>query len=379
MKVLIVQKMGGISGSEYYFMKLLPGLRKYGIDAQFACVQHPANAAKNAPFFAHFEKENVPCHVFTSNSSFSLAILFWLKNLIKEKEFKILHTNLLHADIWGAAIKGFLYKGFKLISTKHGYGKGTQKVFTSDAVVNKDAFYYGSKFVARYLDAAIVVSNWLYKRLITARLIDPASSKVIHLGFDFDEVKETSATGTLRFASRQAIIVGRLIPYKQHKLLLDAWAKVVRGLPDSALVIVGSGLLENELKEYAEGLNISKQVYFEGFRTNVHNYLADSDVSVISSSAEGFGIVILEAWLHHLPVVAFDVPAPNELIDNGKNGLLVEPYSVAKLAEALLALLSDVGYSKSLGSHGYNTLRSRNNFDSMASATIQLYRQVLQS
>ena len=78
----------------------------------------------------------------------------------------------------------------------------------------------------------------------------------------------------------------------------------------------------------AQNLNITSHIRWEGFKSNIHDYIRDSDLMVLPSSAEGFGLVILEAWQHLKPVIAFDVPAPNEIISDKVNGRLVTAFDI---------------------------------------------------
>ena len=366
--------MGGISGSEYYYMKLLPALRRKGIDAIFASVQHPDNANRNEPLYSHFKAENVPYFVLDSSSSLNFKILDWIAKIIKTENIDILHTNLIHADLWGALTKIRFGKKVTFVSTKHGYGKGSQDVFTAQSVLAKDSFFFISRFVARYLDGAAVVSKWLYNRLVSNKMLKPTIASVVQLGFDFNEVKITQDT-SLRFSSEQAIIVGRLIPYKQHLLAFEAWKKVVIVFPNAVLVIVGDGSYSQVLKKKVTELSLDNNIRFEGFKTNVHDYLANSDISITPSSAEGFGIVILEAWYHNLAAVAFDVPAPNEIITKGKNGILIKPYDIDELATKLVALFTNKALLKNLGDAGKLSLKNNFNEDLMVDKTILMYRK----
>ena len=105
-------------------------------------------------------------------------------------------------------------------------------------------------------------------------------------------------------------------------------------MPDARLAILGSGPLEAETRRLAAELGLEDAVTLPG-RTDIRDWLERADVFVHTSRWEGFGIVLLEAMLAGLPVVATRVSAVPEVVADGETGLLVEPGDDAGLAEAL--------------------------------------------
>ena len=116
--------------------------------------------------------------------------------------------------------------------------------------------------------------------------------------------------------------------------MLRAFARVRATLPDARLAILGSGPLEAETRRLAAELGLEDAVTLPG-RTDIRDWLERADVFVHSSRWEGFGIVLLEAMLAGLPVVATRVSAVPEVVADGETGLLVEPGDDTGLAEAL--------------------------------------------
>ena len=123
----------------------------------------------------------------------------------------------------------------------------------------------------------------------------------------------------------------------------------------------------------AKSLGIQDNVVFVGFKTNVHDYLRDSDVMILPSVVEGFGLVILEALCNRKPVVAFDVPAMNEILKHGSTGLLAPPFEKAALRAAILRLLDDPALAKRIGEQGYAAFRSRYSIEVMTERTLSVY------
>ena len=135
----------------------------------------------------------------------------------------------------------------------------------------------------------------------------------------------------------------RLARWKGHKVLLDALAL----MPTVHAVVAGTPLFESkayaaELQQYAADLGVSERVHFVGHLQEVHSLMREVDIVVHASTApEPFGRVIVEAMHLAKPVVASETGGVSEIITHGETGVLVPPGNVARLANAIVALLND--------------------------------------
>jgi glycosyltransferase involved in cell wall biosynthesis len=140
---------------------------------------------------------------------------------------------------------------------------------------------------------------------------------------------------TSRAAAAKVVTVARLEPQKRHDLLLDAIALLLPDRPVQ-LTIVGSGALEETLRERAHDLGIADVLTFTGFVSDPACYTASADVFVLPTDHEGFGNVLVEALACGVPVVVSDVPyGPRFILGSTRIGRLVAPGSAATLAEGL--------------------------------------------
>ena len=143
--------------------------------------------------------------------------------------------------------------------------------------------------------------------------------------------------------SKTVISVGRLTFQKGFDLLVEAWG----GLPDGLrkewkLLIIGDGEDKPLLEKKIADLGIGDSVELVGATKAVFAYFEKASVYCLSSRFEGLPMVLLEALAFHLPIVAFDCDTgPEELIENGQNGILVEAGNVNQMAQSLTALLED--------------------------------------
>jgi glycosyltransferase involved in cell wall biosynthesis len=139
----------------------------------------------------------------------------------------------------------------------------------------------------------------------------------------------------------RVLAAGRLTEQKGFDLLLDAWATI----PDDMrtgweLRIVGEGEDRPLLQEKIEKLGLGSEVQLEGHSDNMADEFSESDLFVLSSRFEGFGLVVVEALSFGLPVISFNcVAGPGEILTHNFNGKLVPPENVDSLAEALAELM----------------------------------------
>lgn len=139
---------------------------------------------------------------------------------------------------------------------------------------------------------------------------------------------------------RRILGVGRLVSQKGFDLLIEAFALLSEECPDWTLSLVGDGPERQNLEMLAQKLGVAERVYFHGAQSSVGKFYESASIFVLSSRFEGFGLVIIEAQAHGVPVVAFDCPrGPSEIIRHGYNGLLVEPEDVKELAAAIKKLI----------------------------------------
>lgn len=156
--------------------------------------------------------------------------------------------------------------------------------------------------------------------------------------------------------------VGRLEAQKNHKLLLEAFARFHKQFPEYELHIFGKGKLEQELKQLTAALEIDRQVFFEGFCTDVLEKIRTYSMYVLSSDYEGISNSLMEAMALGLPCISTDCPIGGSAlcIENGQNGLLVSTGNMEELYDAMKKLAEDAALAEQLGK---NAAGVRQRFD----------------
>ena len=363
MKVLHLHKLMGVSGSEGHLLALLPALRERGIDARFLGLDVPGSDAPR--FYDALDELGVPHRSVRCGPDVSPRLARDVIRAVRAERPDLVHTHLVHADVYGAVAARAL--GIPLVSTRH-----------NDDRYLLGPFRYVDRAFARPTRRLIAISDAV-RRFLERAGHDPAKLVTVHYGLDelpSAQSDPTPAAGGVDAEAPLALAVGRLIAQKDHATLLRAFARVRAEVPEARLAILGAGPLEAETRRLVAELDLGDAVLLPG-RTDIRDWLERADVFVHTSRWEGFGIVLLEAMLAGLPVVATRVSAVPEVVADGDTGVLLEPGDVDGLAAALQALLADRERARALGDAGKRRAREQFSVARMAERTQAVYDEVL--
>lgn len=243
----------------------------------------------------------------------------------------LVHAHLPRAELIAALAKG----NHSLLVTRH----NAEKFFPSAPILLSSAL---SRYVIGRSKAVIAISQAVSKFLYDYReLPDGISPLVVHYGYrqNSEHSKGRDLRERLQIPPNAKVIgtVARLTPQKDIPTLLRAFSLVKSDI-DLRLLIVGDGPLRVELIQMAVELGIQKRVVWAGRTENVFGHLCLMHVFVLTSTYEGFGLVLLEALEAKLPVVASNISAIPEVLGDDYPGL-VEPGDSGEFAKKILGFL----------------------------------------
>ena len=359
MKVLHIHKFTGIRGSERHLLTLLPALRERGIDARFLGLDVPGSDA--ARFYAELDAAGVPSDHVRCTTDLSPRMAADVVKVVRRGRPDLLHTHLVHGDIYGSIASHVTRVPF--VSSRH-----------NDDRYLLGPFRHVDRFFARRARRIIAISDAVRLFLEQAGL--PSRKLVtVHYGLDALPGAPSGLTpADLGIAPGAPLLVaiGRLIAQKDHATLLQAFARTRTEHPTAILVILGDGPLENETRAHISRLGLDDAVLLPG-RLEIRDWLERADILVHTSLWEGFGMVLLEAMLAGLPVVATRVSAVPEVVVDGETGILVEPGDVAVLSTTLARLIRDPIDAADLGRAGLERARAEFSIRKMVDGTIAVY------
>ncbi|BCW98672.1 MAG: glycosyl transferase [Armatimonadota bacterium] len=266
----------------------------------------------------------------------------------------------------------------RVVYTQHFLDPGFQKHWGPIRAV----YRWGHQAVNSRVAHFIAVSEEAKRRMVEREGVSADRITVIPNGIAPDLSRVRSRVDVRRELgigeqTPMAVCVSRLEQEKDVGTLVRAMVEVRRELPDAMCVIVGDGSQRAALESLAHQQGLSEAVLFAGHLGDALSVIGAGDLLVLSSIAEPFGLVLLEAMALSKAVVATDAGGPREIVLNGKTGLLAPPRDPVALAGAMTRLLSDRTEAQALGERGRCRFLERYTADRMARDTLQVYRRVL--
>lgn len=372
MKVVHVIKAKQLAGAEKYIIDIIPDLVSQNISSEILCIVERKHKKDIIPLINYASQNNVKISIVYYAFNLNPILLLKIRSFIIKGKFDMVHSHLIHADFWIALLCRLGFITSKHVSTKHGYSEPyTVKNGFNAKMIQKDLYYMLSKFSEKSLFKSYTVSQGLKQFFVDAKISQNSNVEVIHHGIKVKDNK--SECNEYRFSNNQIIIVGRLVGFKGHHHALNVLAKIKQKIPDIILVVVGSGPEDASLKKMCAELNLNQNVKWLGFKNNVKDYINSSDIGLSTSISEGFGLVNLEYFNNEKPIIAFDVPALNEIVESEVNGFLIEPFDINEMANRTTELLNDKDKIKTMGQNGLKSVNQRFNFDKMIENIIQFY------
>jgi len=306
---------------------------------------------------------------FMADRSYDKHCVKYLRTLFTELKPDLLHT---HACL-SARIAGRKAKVPVIVATRHCIEPLPHglKALALSIVNNALCDYY------------IAVSNAVVDNLIACG-IKPEKVKTVNNGVEpvitlsNERIAEIRTGLGIKPDETVFGIYARLEPVKGHKYFLKAAREVLKTHTGAKFLIVGNGSLESDLKERVERYGIRDHVIFTGFVTDTAELLNAADVNVNSSESEAMSLSVLEAMSLSKASIATQNAGNSELIQDGKDGLLVGYADSASLALAMARLLDEPETRAELGANAGKKYISGYTVQKMVSNLEALYKEVIE-
>lgn len=357
-----------------------------GIDTVLVCGEVEENEGDMA--YLAQEKGIRPVIVKELGRSISfrddITAFYKLYRIICKEKPDLIHTHTAKAGTLGR-LAGIIYnlthpgnKKCKLVHTFHGH-----VLYGYFGRIKSCVFILIERILGLFTDTIITVSKALKTELVERfKIAKFEKISVVELGFELGELLKLE----LR-KNRDSVnigIVGRLVPIKNHKMFLEAVYKIKTSGYNSSdrprpvrFIIIGDGELKSELQAYAKDLNIDDIVEFRGWITDVAEIYNDLDIVALTSINEGTPVSIIEAMASGKPIVAVNVGGVRDIVQDKKNGYLIDSDDVETFTDRLLDLIKDNNKCIQYGAYGRELVRNRFQKERLIKDMEGLYNKLL--
>lgn len=341
LNILQVISSGGVERRRLSMAKLLD---KEEFELKIICTR------KIGIFADEFKKHNVEVtEIGDLNSVFDYKQHLKVMAVINEFKPHIIHGAVFEG-VTMAAISGFIKRVPVIILEE-----------TSDPQNRRWTGNLLMKLLCLFADQVVGVSPAATDYLENTIHIAKKKVKLITNGVAIPntvpDIEKLNLKQQLLIAEDEIIIgsVGRMSSdeHKRFSDLIKAVAVLVNKNLPIKLILVGDGPERSNYEKLVEELGIKNNVIFAGYQNEVGKFYSVFDIFCLTSAFEAFGLVVAEAMLHHLPVVATSVGGIQYIVDDGTSGFLVEKFNVDAIANALEILCLDKEKRIAFGENGY--------------------------
>jgi glycosyltransferase involved in cell wall biosynthesis len=381
LKVLYVINGLGTGGAERSLAEMLPHLATDGVDPLIACLFARSEGVQNSVLSDGFDVRFIAAQRVPGR-------VRYLWRLIREEGVDLVHTAIFESDVAGrfGAVPFHLPVVTSLVNTSY------EAIRFQDPNIHPwrlRAVRIVDSWTARHLTTHFHAITGAVKRAaVTALRVAPERVTVIERGRDPTRLglpspeRRHKARMTLGLDQDAEVLVnvGRHEFQKGQRYLVEAMARIVRTRPKAVLLIAGrEGNLSSELQGLARERGLGNRLRFLGHREDLPEILAAANVFVFPSLYEGLGGAVIEAMALGLPVVASNLEALREVVEPGKNAVLVPRASPEALASTIEALLDDPHRRSLFGERSRAIFEERFTVERSARRMAALYRRITAS
>jgi len=315
-------------------------------------------------FEEDIEKAGVPIWKLGLNFKYDLRGIIKLISLIKRGKYNIVHVHLFPANLFVSLASFFLPKNIKFIFNEHSvYNR--RRSFKIFKIL--DTFIYSRycKIICVSKQVQVALTEWLPNL--------QRKSVVISNAVPVPDLSNRSSV-----KKYDVLFLGRLTKAKGVDILLKA-IKIIKEKYQKEIkaVIVGKGYLEEELKGLVMELEIKKEVEFLGVRKDIEKLMKSTKLFVLPSRWEGLPLTILEAMSSGAGIIATKVGGIPEVIQSGKEGILISPEDPEALARVITELLKDRELREKLGINAYKKVKEKYSIEVYSKNMLEFYKSLI--
>ncbi|GGA84398.1 glycosyl transferase [Neiella marina] len=351
-----------IGGTEMVIKSIIEGTDPDQFEMSIFCIEEPIG-----PWGKALQSKGIALTSVARQPGFDLALISAIRNHLRTNNIDIIHCHQYTPWVYGvlAAI-----------------GLKTKVIFTEHGRFYPDSSSWKRRVVNPLLnivtDAVTAISNATKSALGEYEFLPEQRITTIYngiAGLKVDDKEVNSLRQQLGIADSTKILgtVARMDPIKNHKMMLEAVAKVTANHPNTVFLLVGDGDERANIEGWIEQLELQDRVILPGYQSDPSHYMALMDIFLLSSLSEGTSMTLLEAMSLGKPCVVTDAGGNPEIIADQVNGFVTTNDSGDEFAAAIDKILADESIFKQFQQASKTRFTSRYQASSMIEQYNKLY------
>jgi len=295
--------------------------------------------------------EFIPIKSFRKGKYFPFIpyTVYKLLKLVQRENIRLIHCNEDWVNPYAVFVKWFT----KIPIVTHMHLRITKKR------VKNYLLKYADKIICVSNKSAEDFKNWEYKDEKVVTIYNGIDLNVYNENINGDKIRREF---NLTENDILIIHIALISPRKMQHITIQSAKEVLKKFPNCKFLIIGEHSqreteYRNKLKEMVRGYE--DKIIFTGFRSDIPEICSASDINLLISSDEGFGLVILEAGAMGVPTIGTNIGGIPEVIEDNKTGLLIPPNDSGKLTEAILKLIENPSLRKQLGENAKERVKNK--------------------
>ena len=325
--------------------------------------------------FPAFEIVENP-HLVREISPFTdLRAYFSLKKFFKARKFDVVHTHSSKAGVIARIAAS--HAGVPFVThTVHG-----QAFHRYEKAWKNFIYIHAERLAAKYCHRIYAVAQAMIDQCVAAGVAPREKYQVVYSGMEIDKFlnsrPEPELRAQLQIPDGVKVIgtVARLFPLKGYEQFIPAAAAITELYPQVHFLIVGNGIMLDQIKQQIEDLGIADKFSFAGLvpPDQVYRYLAQMDILVHLSLREGLPRSVVQSLASGKPAIGYCLDGTPEVIINGHTGYTVPPESIEKVVDAAVKILSDNQLAAEMGRNGKALVAEKFDWHRMADVLEEEY------
>ena len=359
-KILFYTDTPNIGGAEKQMLVLAKHLNRKGYEVSLAYGQY----SKIKHMHSQFAEWCKDIYVLPTIHKHDPRHYTRLKKILKNGDFDLIHLHLWNPGSCRYAFFAAHHFGIPIVVTEHDpFELAGLKLKIKNNCIQKTS-------------QTIAISSVNHKMLSQYYKIPDNQLTIVHNGIEVGKFLDNTEKADLPVEENSTIItcIAEFHPRKGHKYLLDAFRELQLKIPNIHLILIGEGELEYELKaKYGDIPN----VHALGWRDNIPQILKASDIFILPSLKEAFGLVILEAMASGVITIATDTGGTVDIIKNGETGYLIPSADSNKIIETIFTILQNPDKKRQIELAALERVQKEFTAEIMTDKTIEVYNKVL--